>query len=498
MITEAYNEKYRPQYHFTPPAMWMNDPNGMVYFQGEYHLFYQYHPEGITWGPMHWGHAVSTDLVHWEHLSIALKPDHNGFIFSGSAVVDWSDTSGFFSGQPGLVAMFTHADQYPESERPRQRQSLAYSADKGRTWVMYEGNPVLCNEQITDFRDPKVFWYTAGGHWVMVVAAGDRIQMYTSSNLKDWTYASEFGAAEGSHDGVWECPDLIELPVEGKDGISKWVLIVSIGDHPELPEGSRTQYFIGSFNGYSFMSESSDNSVLWLDYGRDNYAGVTWSDAHRDKQEKIFIGWMSNWKYANQTPTSTWRSAMTIPRELMLRETETGIRLVQTPIPELQKLRLHEQAVHQKNITISPGENPLEDMNGVTYELVCEMELGDASEVGFKLRTSPQEETVIGYQTASQTLYVDRSKSGESSFHHAFPCRHEVQVQPKKGRILFHIYVDHSSIEVFVNEGEVVITDQIFPNPASTGAELYVYGGESRVVSLSYFPLQSMYSFVTA
>ena len=490
-IENTSREKYRPQFHFTPQEKWMNDPNGMVFFEGEYHLFYQHHPDGTTWGPMHWGHAISTDLIHWEHRPIALKPDENGHIFSGSAVVDWEDTSGFFGGKPGLVAIFTHADAYPETGRPRQRQSLAYSQDKGRTWTVYAGNPVLSDEQVTDFRDPKVFWHAAQKEWVMVIAAGDRVHFYTSPNLKEWTFESEFGAVEGSHDGVWECPDLIELPVDGQTELTKWVLIVSIGDHPELAEGSRTQYFIGSFDGSKFTNDSSPETVLWVDHGRDNYAGVTWSDVHAPNQGKLFIGWMSNWKYANITPTVSWRSAMTLPRVLYLKTGALGIRLVQEPVDELRKLRMTEQSY--TNETIRPGQNLLSGIQCEQYEMECEIDLGTAEEVGFKLRQSAAEETVIGYNALSQSLFVDRSTSGEGGFHEAFPCKHGVQLELPKGRLKLHLFIDQSSIEVFAQDGEIVITDQIFPDPASTGIEIYAKDGEAKLISLTLYPLKSIY-----
>nr|WP_284239678.1 glycoside hydrolase family 32 protein [Paenibacillus glycanilyticus] len=495
MTTQIMDQRYRPQFHFTPEANWMNDPNGMVFFEGEYHLFYQYHPNGTTWGPMHWGHAISSNLVHWEHMPIAMKPDHNGFIFSGSIVVDWKDSSGLFGGQPGLVALFTQADQYPDSDRPRQRQSLAYSSDKGRSWTMYENNPVLVNEEYTDFRDPKVFWYEQKQHWVMVLAAGDRVQFYASYDLKTWTFASEFGMQEGSHEGVWECPDLIELPIEGTEGESKWVLILSIGDHPDYTEGSRTQYFIGEFDGTSFKNENNSDSILWLDHGRDNYAGVTWSDVQRPDRAKLFIGWMSNWKYANLTPTQEWRSAMTLPRELRLRHTPSGIQIVQLPIPALQLLREQGKSLHWEDINIRPGGNLLAGLNGERYELICEIEVDHVEEVGFNLRSSDTEKTVVGYRGAEKRLFVNRCESGESGFHNQFACRHDVQLEPIEGRIRLHLFIDHSSVEIFANDGELVITDQIFPDPSSVGLELYTCGGEATIHRLDFHPLQSIYSY---
>ena len=309
-------DPWRPQFHYSPRANWMNDPNGMVYFNGEYHLMYQYFPGGQSWGPMHWGHAVSRDLMHWEHRPVALYPDEFGMIFSGSAVVDWRDSSGFFGGKPGLVAVFTHHAALPDTREVRQSQSLAYSADGGRSWVKHKGNPVLTEPSLPDFRDPKVFWHEPEGRWIMALAAGDHIRFYASPNLREWTYTGEFGRREGSHQGVWECPDVFPLPVEGQPGETRWVLLVSIGGLPEDAEGSRTQYFLGTFRGGCFHGGEPAETVHWLDAGRDHYAGVTWSDAPDNR--RILLGWMSNWKYAAVTPAASFRGAMTLPRELAL------------------------------------------------------------------------------------------------------------------------------------------------------------------------------------
>ncbi|WP_309122171.1 glycoside hydrolase family 32 protein [Paenibacillus sp.] len=491
MTIKTYDEAYRPQFHFSPAAHWMNDPNGMVYYEGEYHLFYQHHPKGTTWGPMHWGHAVSRDLVHWEHLPVALEPDEHGFIFSGSAVVDWNDSTGFFSGKPGLVAIFTHADTYPGSERPRQRQSIAYSLDKGRTWMKYEGNPVCADEAITDFRDPKVFWDRRHGQWVMVLASGDHVRFYVSKNLLQWTFSSAFGSSEGSHDGVWECPDLFELPVDGDPERTKWVLIVSIGDHPDLPEGSRTQYFIGDFDGRTFTNDAAPEAVLWLDHGRDNYAGVTWSDVAAEDGRRLFIGWMSNWKYANFTPTVSWRSAATLPRELTLREEPEGVRLTQQPAKELELLRLHSR--RWRDVRVEPGANLLSGARGDQLEIEAEFELGDAEQFGIKLRASSREETVVAYDVRAESLFIDRTKSGATDFHKQFGCKHGAPMQPKDGRVKLRIFVDWSSVEVFAADGKLVMTDLVFPDPASRGLELYAVGGAVKLVGLELHTLKSIY-----
>lgn len=487
----SLTDAYRPQYHLSPPSGWLNDPNGMVYFEGEYHLCYQYHPWSDKWGPMHWGHAVSRDLVHWEHRPAALKPDGNGYIFSGSAVVDWSNSSGLFDDGPGLVAIFTHADAYPGTDRPRQRQSLAYSTDKGRTWTKYKGNPVLSDEAITDFRDPKVFWHAPSGRWVMVLAAGDHIRFYHSPNLKDWTLGGTFGEKEGSHDGVWECPDLFELPVEGDPKRTRWVLIVSIGDREDLTEGSRTQYFTGDFDGERFTNDHSPDTVLWADLGRDNYAGVTWSDVPESDGRRILIGWMSNWKYANLTPTESWRSAMTVPRTLTLRDNGAGPRLVQTPVRELESLR--REAVRLENVTVTPGSNPLGSYRGVQYEIEAEFVLGTATEFGFKLRCSDSEETVAAYDAARNEIVVDRSRSGKSDFHPEFPCRHGAALEPAGPTLKLRIFVDRSSVEVFAGDGQAVLTDLIYPSLESDGLELYVKEGSVKLLSLRIYTLDSIH-----
>ncbi|NOU87253.1 glycoside hydrolase family 32 protein [Paenibacillus sp. LMG 31460] len=489
MITANNQTNFRPQLHFTPRDQWMNDPNGMVFYEGEYHLFYQYHPESTVWGPMHWGHAVSQDLVHWEHLPIALAPDEHGAIFSGSVVVDKHDTSGFFAGKSGLVAIFTHHDTKPGTDLTRQRQSLAYSTDRGRTWTKYANNPVLIEEALPDFRDPKVFWFNPQQSWVMVIAAGDTIRFYKSPNLKEWTHSGEFGVGQGSHDGVWECPDLFELPVDGDILNRRWVLIVSIGEDANFLEGSRTQCFIGSFNGDTFVSEESPAPLLWLDHGRDNYAGVTWSDVPEQQGRRLFIGWMNNWKYANVIPTSNWRGAMTLPRELTLTAEMEGVRLLQKPIPELQAQRRGEQnwaafELSNSELTVTHGD---------LLEIIAEFEFDDELEFGLKLRASETEETILGYSTHEQLLFIDRSRSGAIDFHADFACKHSALLKAETGNMKLHIFVDRSSIEAFANDGKLVMTDQIFPLSSSTGIKLYAKDGSVKVKSLTIHTLNSIF-----
>src|SRR2546421_4306358 len=327
------DEMFRPRVHFTPSAHWINDPNGMVYYKGIYHLFFQYHPYSSVWGPMHWGHATSTDMIHWKREPIAIYPDKLGTIFSGSAILDVNNTSGFGqNGKPPLVAIFTQhdADGEKAGRNDFQNQSIAFSIDHGKTWTKYAGNPVLKNPGITDFRDPKVMWYKPQKKWIMTLATKDRITFYSSRNLKDWKKESEFGETVGAHDGVWECPDLFTLDDNAK---KIWVLIVNL--NPGGPNrGSATQYFLGDFDGNKFTPY--DTVTRWIDYGPDEYAGVTWSNTG---DRKIFLGWMSNWLYANVVPTKSWRNAMTIPRELKIMHTGEDILVASEPVKELDAIQ---------------------------------------------------------------------------------------------------------------------------------------------------------------
>jgi fructan beta-fructosidase len=303
---------YRPRFHFTPQQGWMNDPNGMIFLNGQYHLFFQHYPDGTVWGPMHWGHATSSDLVQWKEQPIALYPDSIGMIFSGSAVLDKNNTSGLGRfGVAPLVAIFTQHNM-PSEKAGRidfQNQSIAYSLDEGKTWMKYAGNPVLKTPNLKDFRDPKVIWHVPTQKWVMSLAVADHVELYSSPNLINWRKESEIGKNLFAHGGVWECPDLLSFNVNGK---TAWVLLVSM--NPGGPNGgSATQYIVGDFDGHEFKPYSTD--IKWMDYGPDNYAGVTFSNVG---DRNILIGWMSNWNYANVVPTEKWRSAMTVPRELSL------------------------------------------------------------------------------------------------------------------------------------------------------------------------------------
>ncbi|WP_074961968.1 PfkB family carbohydrate kinase [Paenibacillus sp. LC231] len=485
------DERFRPGIHFSPPSHWMNDPNGLVYFEGEYHLFYQHHPFSNQWGPMHWGHAITQDLIHWQHEPIALYPDEHGAIFSGCCVVDFNNSSGFFAGTRGLVAIFTHADTCPETGQPRQRQSLAYSSDKGRTWHKYEGNPVLTEPDLVDFRDPKVFWHAQSERWVMAIVAGDHVRFYGSENLRDWLLTGEFGHEEGSHDGVWECPDLFELPIDDS-GRSKWVLVISIGDNPSYPEGSRTQYFIGEFDGNTFINDNSPDHIMWLDYGRDNYAGVTWSDIPKQDGRRVIIGWMSNWKYANETPTGAWRGAMTLPRVLSLANRDEGIVLTQMPVVEIEQLR--KESRNWNILTVTPDSPYMLKTKEDLLEIEANIDIRSAGEVQIKIQSSGQSETIIGYNPESQWLFIDRSKSGMTDFHASFACKHGARLVPDNGKIKLRIWQDRNAVEVYANEGLVVLTDQIFPDAPVNEISISTESGQVVLNSLHVHALQSIHA----
>jgi len=485
------DERFRPGMHFSPPSHWMNDPNGLVYYEGEYHLFYQHHPYSNQWGPMHWGHAISQDLIHWQHEPIALFPDEHGAIFSGCCVVDFNNSSGFFAETHGLVAIFTHADTCPETGQPRQRQSLAYSSDKGRTWHKYEGNPVLAEPDLIDFRDPKVFWHSQSERWIMTIVAGDHVRFYGSKNLRDWSLTGEFGHEEGSHDGVWECPDLFELQIDDS-GRSKWVLVISIGDNPSCPEGSRTQYFIGEFDGNTFINDNSADHIMWLDHGRDNYAGVTWSDIPEQDGRRVIIGWMSNWKYANDTPTGAWRGAMTLPRVLSLTNRDEGIVLSQMPVREIEQLR--KESRNWNMLMVTPESPYMLKTKDDLLEIEADIDIQSAGEVYIKMQSSGQSVTTIGYDPVRQWLFIDRSKSGMTDFHPSFACKHGARLVPENGKIKLHIWLDRNAVEVYANEGLVVLTDQIFPDFLLNDISISTESGQFVLNSLHVHALQSIHA----
>ncbi|WP_275668491.1 glycoside hydrolase family 32 protein [Pseudoalteromonas sp. Isolate3] len=612
LVANTATEAFRPAFHFTPPKNWMNDPNGMVYYQGEYHLFYQHNPHDTVWGPMYWGHAISKDMVNWEHQPIKLFPDEHGTIFSGSAVIDWQNTSGLGSKEnPPMVAIFTyHNDEKAkEGAIDFQTQGIAYSLDKGRTWTKYEGNPVLKNPGIRDFRDPKVSWDPQTKSWIMVLAQDDHIGFYSSKNLINWQQESTFGAEWGSHAGVWECPDLIRVRVEGTNTY-KYVLLVSI--NPGAPNGgSGTQYFVGDFDGKKFVLDEQyqsmlqstpaifpeglsfsdfnkgieswdlsgdafhvergeqsivssfngtdestgsmlsptfkinkpfinfriaggkhhnstaaqliiDNKVVrtstgnnsgnllekswsvsdfegkiaqikivdnetsnwghikvsdiifsehaartkvepsvWLDYGTDNYAGVTFADVKDGRH--LFMGWMSNWQYANTVPTESWRGAMTIPRELKLTQTKEGLRVTSVPIKELDTLLKSKQ--HQDVLEGQQHYALHELFNIVSGQFRVQFDVNSKNQqpIEIKLSSTNQESVIIQLSPKTGQLSLDRSTSGLIDFDQEFTRLQKAPVIANLENYQFDIWIDKSSIEVFINDGETTLTSVVFP-----------------------------------
>ncbi|MFZ0544518.1 MAG: glycoside hydrolase family 32 protein, partial [Candidatus Promineifilaceae bacterium] len=451
---QAAQEPYRPKYHFTAAQHWINDPNGLVYYDGEYHLFYQYYPKDIVWGPMHWGHAVSRDLVHWEYLPIALYPDELGMIFSGSAVIDWDNSAGF--GKNAMVAIFTHHNP----ETLVQSQSIAYSLDCGRSWTKYAENPVIePPTDMKDFRDPKVIWYDAGdgsGHWVMCLAAGTAVDFYISTNLREWEMSGRFGYGYGSVAGVWETPDFFKLPV--RNG-SKTYWVLSVGVIEGGPAGgSGTQYFVGIFDGKNFTAHYERETVLWVDHGADFYAVQSWNNMPDGR--RVWLAWMDNWQYGLHTPATTWRGAMTVPREVVLVETADGPRLVQNPIKELQRLRKGEQrwqdVVIQSNASFSP------DIRGKSLEIIADFEVPEAKtaeDFGIRVRVGEVVHTTVGYWTSRRMLFTDRCRSGNVDFDQLFATVHGAKLEPEDGLLRLHLFLDCCSLEVFANEGIVCFTE---------------------------------------
>lgn len=453
---QTNTESHRPQFHFTPAEKWMNDPNGMVYLNGTYHLFYQHYPGATVWGPMHWGHATSKDLINWERQPIALYPDTLGYIFSGSAVVDTKNTSGFGKdGRPPLVAIFTHHDTLAEKTGTNtyQNQSLAYSLDDGKKWTKYARNPVLNNPGIRDFRDPKVSWYAPQNKWLMTLATQDRITFYSSPNLKQWSKESEFGQDAGSHGGVWECPDLFPLTVDGKQ---VWVLLVSINPGG-LQGGSGTQYFLGDFDGKTFKAYSKQTK--WLDGGTDNYAGVTWANT---SQRKIFMGWMSNWQYADKVPTEAWRSAMTIARELQLKKAGDELYVTSVPVKELEAFL--KPALSLTSFDFKGEYDVMGKVNAPlnTYQLT--LQTNQAKNFAIFLSNDAGEEVLVGYDAASGNYYIDRTRSGKTGFEPGFAKKHEVKRISTDPNISMKLLVDVASVELFTDGGLNVMTDIFFPN----------------------------------
>ena len=470
---------YRPAIHFTPKQHWMNDPNGMVFHNGIYHLFFQYHPFSSVWGPMHWGHATSKDLVSWEEQPIAIYPDSIGTIFSGSAVVDQRNSSGFGTkGKPALVAIYTQHNMEGEKAGKNnfQNQSIAYSNNDGKTWTKYAGNPVLKNPGITDFRDPKVMWHAGSKKWVMTLATKDKISFYTSANLKQWQFASSFGEQAGAHGGVWECPDLIAFTQNGK---TVWALIVNL--NPGAPNGgSGTQYFLGNFDGKKFTA--MDTATRWLDYGPDNYAGITFSNTGN---RKIFLGWMSNWQYATVVPTTTWRSTMTVARTLQLKYVNNKPFLTSMPVEELFKKRIEEKQYAKSDKPFEKFRLKLPGVGAAPYmvDLVANAE----ANTKLVLNNDLGEQVIIGFDVAANQYYIDRKQAGNVSFEKGFAARHTAPRFSNDPLLKMTLVVDATSVELFADDGFTVMTAIFFPTKPFN--DLQGEGARNNLLSFKYFKL---------
>lgn len=439
-------EQYRPVYHHTPAYGWMNDPNGMFYKDGVWNLYFQHNPYGSQWENMTWGHSTSTDLVHWKFQGDPVQPDALGTVFSGSAVVDKENTSGF--GKGAVIALYTSAGE-------SQTQSMVYSTDNGKTFTKYEGNPVITSN-VPDFRDPHMFWNEDIKKWNMILAAGQHMEIYTSDNLKDWKLESSFGEKYGNHGGVWECPDLMKMKVRGTNK-EKWMLICNI--NPGGPfGGSATQYFIGDFDGHKFTCESKPEVTKWMDYGKDHYATVTFDNAPAGR--RVAIAWMSNWQYANQVPTLQYRSGNSIPRDLGLFEYKGETYCSVVPSPEMT-------AARSKKATKSLSES-------------CEMVVNLKGNATITLSNDKGEKVVMLYDAKAETFSMDRTKSGKMDFSNDFAATTKAPTYGKISQL--RIFIDKSSIEVFDAEGKMAMTNLVFPTKPYN--KVTVKGGKYQVYNI--------------
>ena len=485
MVMTQYNEQYRPQYHFTPKKNWMNDPNGLIYLDGEYHLFFQHNPFGTMWGHMSWGHAVSKDMLHWKELPVAIPEGEDEAIFSGSAVFDSKNTSGLGTTEnPPLVAIYTaHSDA-----RRIQAQSIAYSLDKGRTFIKYAKNPVI-DLNSPNFRDPKVFWDSERNNWVMVVvkASEKKVAIFTSPNLINWTHQSDFGplAAQG---GDWECPDLIELQIDGNKKKKSWVMLVSLNPGG-IEGGSGTQYFVGDFDGKSFTPSQNYDKPQWLDYGKDNYAGVTFSNMPDSRT--VLMGWMVSWQYAGSLPKTAWTGAMTIPRELSLTKKKNDLSLVSHPIKEVNSL--HTGKTFSKRSVKVQGTMDIKEVSGLELDISLTIVPNKTGKSGINVLSGKKEFTQVGYDANSGEIFLNRGTSSSTIALVELLGVQKVFIGKQK-EVTLRILVDRSSVEVFGPNGEQAITDVVYPDSAkSDGVSLFSTDKAVTIKKLSINKLSSIW-----
>jgi fructan beta-fructosidase len=475
---KLYTEQYRPQFHYSPASNWCNDPNGLVYNNGTYHLFYQHNPLGNVWGHMTWAHATSKDLVHWKHLPIAIPEENGVMIFSGTCVIDKNNTSGFGkNGKVPMVAVYTG-----HIENVNQSQHIAYSLDDGITWTKYANNPVLDLHK-KDFRDPKIFWQQQKKYWVMAVMLPVEhiVQFYSSKNLKEWQHLSDFGPA-GDTSGVWECPDLTQVPIEGMPGKKKWLLQTS--------QNASMQYFVGEFDGTSFTNENPTDKVYRPDYGPDYYAAIAYNQLPAAILPTA-IGWINNWNYANDIPTTPWKGAMALPRTLSLKKVNNEWLLIQKPVAAINAqakkiLQLKNEMVEGKKML--PAKN-------TQFKLQLTIEPPAASVSGVRIANGNDHYFEIGYDEAKQVCYTDRSKAGNNSFSESFKklSRFEKTIALQHKKLQLEIYFDNSIAEVFVNGGEAVFTVQLFPAEKETGIELFSTGAAASFSNISLWQMKTVW-----
>ena len=491
LAEKPYLERYRPQFHFSPAANWTNDPCGLVYAFGKYHLFFQHNPFANVWGNMSWGHAVSLDLVHWKQLPVAIAADPQAAIFTGSSVFDQNNTSGLCaSAQHGcIVSIYTGNSPKTAATREKQTQNLAFS-DDGVTWTKYSANPILDLGR-SDTRDPKVFWYEPTRRWIMVIVVADqkKLRFFDSFNLKEWHALSEFGR-QGATGGVWECPDLNQLPVPGKPGQNRWILKVGINPG-HIAGGSGEQYFIGHFDGTRFINDNPPSQIHWLDYGRDSYCALTFNNQPHAEAPRM-IGWMNNWQYAGSVPTSPWRGSMTLPRSLSLSSENGNLTLLQNPLDEIRSLR------SAQRFEYSGAAGP--DLNQKlahwtrrtqTFEMTAVIRPGSAKQLTWNLLEGEGEHVTLGYDAIKSELFVDRSQLAASHFNDAFPSRTVAPLTLGGSPLDLHVFVDRSSIEVFAQNGRIAITNLVFPKPQSIGLSLNTGGDRIEALNLKIWNLHS-------
>lgn len=474
-----YEEMYRPRFHFSPATNWCNDPNGLVYNNGTYHLFYQHNPFENKWGHMTWAHATSKDLVHWQHLPIAIPEENGTMIFSGTCVVDKNNTSGFGkNGKAPMVAVYTG-----HIENVNQSQCIAYSNDDGITWTKYANNPVLDLHK-KDFRDPKIFWYAPKQYWVMALMfpVEHIVQFYKSKNLKSWAHLSDFGPV-GDTSGVWECPDLTAVPIKEEPGKMKWLLQTS--------QNANMQYFVGEFNGITFTNENTINKINRPDYGPDYYAAISYNQLPKNDLPTS-IGWLNNWNYANDIPTLPWKSAMSIPRNLSVTKQGTAWTLLQAPIKNITQLRQQKIALNNEKVN---GKKIL-PFTSNQFEMELSITPTKNSIAGVRLAVGDSSNFEIGYDANTQLLFIDRKNSGNNSFNENFKKLHRFEkkiVLNKENKLNLHLFFDHSIVEVFANDGEAVFTAQIFTAEENNNIEIFSTGNTAVFSNMACWKLKSIW-----